>query len=68
MNEPTKVERGGLCFTRSGLDGAIITCTLGPPGEPESETIFCVNEWYLPAMVAGLVAMQHPRKKEAEKR
>lgn len=65
MNELQQVERGGLHFTRSGLGGVVITCTLGVPGEAESETVFCVHQDWLPAMIAGLVAMNpHPGKRK----
>lgn len=70
MNEPQQVERGGLHFTRSGVGGMVITCTVGRPGEPETEHVFCVHQDWLPAMIAGLAAMQHdtrPKKEEGKR-
>jgi len=54
-NGDDRIKRGALVFVRKGEQ---VTCTLGEPGDPESEHVFTVHQSFMPDIIAGLTAMK----------
>ncbi len=63
MKKPSEsIKRGGLYFYPTGPNESQVMCTLGPKDDPESETVFQVDRYYLADMVAGLTAIKNNLK------